>query len=44
MEGTGPLPRWEAKCILGCEYQGPLVCSKLLCGPNLLTVDAECPD
>jgi hypothetical protein len=31
------------KCILRCEYQSLLAWSKLLCGPNLLTI-AECPD
>jgi hypothetical protein len=42
--GNWSLPRREAKCILGCEYQGLLVRSRLLCGPNLLIVDAECAD
>ena len=38
------LPRSRIKCILGCEYQGPLVCSTSLRGPNMTIVDTENPN
>lgn len=44
VEDMDVLPRSRIKCILGCEYQGPLVCSTSLRGPNMTIVDAECPN
>ena len=43
VEDMDVLPRSRIKCILGCEYQGPLVCSTSLRGPNMTIVDTECP-
>ena len=44
VDDMGVLPRSRIKCILGCEYQGLLVCSTPLCGPNMIAVDTECPN
>ena len=44
MEDMDVLPRSRIKCILGCEYQGPLVCSTSLRGPNMTIVDTEFPN